>query len=246
MLRMAPNIEIDGDLPLPRWNPNRYEAAVQSHLQRAFDSGTGQAIRRQLTQRLRIVPNYLTPGEFNAYTLADDPSAALPPGALPRNCETGTVLTDRARGTGGGSAVTILFTPAVFVSRQRYLGVATRGNAPDEVLLHEMVHAMRDMHGLTECRPIGGRLRAYDNVSEFYAITIANVYCSERNRPLVGGHSSRPPSMPFTRSFLVMYPDAARYLDGLFREQPVLCDDMLQIKTPFNPLRDYYYQSRSS
>lgn len=241
MLYVSPNIEIDGQYPQrPGWNSDRYETAVRIHLQRAFDSSTGRAVRRQLTRRLRIVPDYLTPGAPNAYTRADDLSASLPLGNLPRNCDTGALLASRPRGTGAGSAATILFTPGVFVRLQRFLGVATRGNAPDEVLLHEIVHAMHDMHGFASCRPLVGSLGAYENLGEFYAISIVNVYCSERNRPLVGGHTIPTPGMSFRRNFLVMYPDAVPYIGDLFGQQPVFCDDMIQIRTAFNPFRDYH------
>jgi hypothetical protein len=46
---------------------------------------------------------------------------------------------------------------------------------PDEILLHEMVHALRDMQGLTNPVPTTTR---YKNEEEFLAIVIANVYVS--------------------------------------------------------------------
>jgi hypothetical protein len=52
----------------------------------------------------------------------------------------------------------------------------------DEILLHEMVHALRQMRGTTDFhQPLDAP--HYDTVEEFMAIVVSNVFRSERHRP---------------------------------------------------------------
>jgi hypothetical protein len=53
---------------------------------------------------------------------------------------------------------------------------------PDEVLLHEMVHALRQMQGKSNPIPTEDTLRKYDNEEEFLAIVVSSVYMSAHNK----------------------------------------------------------------
>jgi hypothetical protein len=73
------------------------------------------------------------------------------------------------RGTGSGSDI--------FFSENRYRGL----KKADETLLHELVHASRMARGVEYLMPVNG---GYDNLEEFLAVTIANMYRAQLRRPL--------------------------------------------------------------
>src|SRR5947208_506298 len=96
-----------------------------------------------------------------------------------QNCYNITVdgaseITDFAQGTGGGSSVHVHFSPDVTFT-------GTAGSAGDEILFHEMCHSIRQMQGEFEARPTGDIDRGYDNVEEFFAVLISNIYASEKD-----------------------------------------------------------------
>lgn len=81
-------------------------------------------------------------------------------------------------GTGQGSPVKISF-------QLQGANPCSVFGSKDEVLLHELVHANRMATGTQRNIP----MRIYDNFEEFIAITITNIYRSERQLPLRVGHS---------------------------------------------------------
>jgi nucleoid-associated protein YgaU len=77
-------------------------------------------------------------------------------------------------GQGGGSNVHVHFSPDIVFS-------GTAGVQSDEILFHEMVHALREMQGEFEAIPTGDRDKTYDNLEEFFAVLMTNIYISEKN-----------------------------------------------------------------
>ncbi|HVS40164.1 MAG TPA: M91 family zinc metallopeptidase [Gemmataceae bacterium] len=71
------------------------------------------------------------------------------------------------QGTGVGSSSFIHFNPR-------------DGKRPDCTLLHELVHAVRQMAGASDCVPMENFLRNYDTEEEFYSDVVTNTYLSER------------------------------------------------------------------
>lgn len=72
---------------------------------------------------------------------------------------------------GGGSDVSLYFTPGEWGKSGCLHGCIAA--LPDEVLLHELVHAQRDMQGLSN--PVPTVNANYKNEEEFLAIVVANV-----------------------------------------------------------------------
>jgi hypothetical protein len=91
---------------------------------------------------------------------------------------------------GGGARPHIFFTPSR-VGR-------SDPHSPDEVLLHELVHAARHMRGLLMKTPMNG---GYGNQEEFLAQVIENIYRSEKGRAPInyGGAPMSNPSGFWTR-----------------------------------------------
>jgi hypothetical protein len=120
------------------------------------------------------------------------------------------------------------------------------GSLPDEVLLHEMVHGLRDMQGQSFKVPTRGTLRNYDNLEEFLAIVITNVYISAKDKtmPLRAdhhGHTRLKDTLSTSEGFL-KNPENLRLLSLLntkFLEGPLF--EQLGFLVPsaaFNPFRE--------
>jgi hypothetical protein len=138
------------------------------------------------------------------------------------------------KGTGRGSDAEIFFSP-------ERLRLGGPGMNPDEVLFHEMVHAVRAIQGVsTSTFKMGG---GYDNAEEFAAVVVTNVYMSEKKQTaLRANHGSRV--LPNPEKFLDS-PDVpapgARGLLGSFRlRQPTFFAALAGIApnvAAFNPFR---------
>jgi len=75
-------------------------------------------------------------------------------------------------GTGTGSDSELAFESAIWHSGA-VCGALGAGAADDEILMHEMVHAVRQLRGLMHCAPMYGD---YDTQEEFFALVVANIY----------------------------------------------------------------------
>ena len=83
-------------------------------------------------------------------------------------------------GTGQGSDVVVFYSPEDW---ERKDSTDSPGFEPDEVLFHELVHATRDLRGFHTGRPVDGD---FGNEEEYLATTLANLYLSEKGKPLRG------------------------------------------------------------
>lgn len=151
-----------------------------------------------------------------------------------------------------GSSV-VEFTPAHW-SRDRPdklmydLGIGTRGgnfvgSLPDEVLLHELVHALRDLTGLATksgmrtYNPVP-KQPGWDNFEEFFAILVSNIYHSERGRKHIRSNHDSGWSSKTDEEWL----DIARnrsHVRRFRREQPELFNDLRDVPAAWNPLRGF-------
>lgn len=189
-------------------------------------------MHRQMTVR-PYVPTPQT-GQFNATatptdlaadtlrdTLALDPSGNLQgPGQ------------QRTVGTGIGGDTIINFSPRIFRAPGFPIGP---GASSDEILLHEMIHGIRQMMGRSVREAVTVNL-GMDNYEEFAAITITNVYQSELRIAQLrkDHHGFAPLTGPTTNvsTFKATYQQWLSYLDV---EQPRLCQNLRQVNCAFNP-----------
>ena len=81
------------------------------------------------------------------------------------------------KGTGTGSAVDLYFWSA------HPLGLRGHTYSEDDVLLHELVHALRMVSGVEYGQPVTGG-GGYGNQEEFLAVLVANMYRSNKGLPL--------------------------------------------------------------
>lgn len=186
----------------------------------------------------------------NAYARAADVIASAPKGEVfPRVKGKGgisvhtDVFGDVLLGTGEGSDAFILFSPDMFWQNGicANLGAPQApGSKPSEVLFHEMVHAYRQMRGLSYTLPtLGGRAR-YDDLEEFAAVVLTNIYTSEvfgTTALLRADHHDFTKLDPKNTSDFLADPANRRLLDMLRKSDPAFFATFGKIKAAFNPLR---------
>ncbi len=213
-------------------------------------SASGKTVTIVPARQTRFSAGNLTP---NAATDADNPRAATAPG---KPVEDSSDL-----GIGGGSNSTVQFTPQDWDSpSSASLDVA------DEVLLHELIHAMRQARGLEDntllvapmpmMRRGEGALtgqmlgttdqptklsQIYHSIEDFCSILIANIYRSENNRPgLVRDHYARGPrelGYPLTNGRNFLSVWRPQ-IERLQREMPDVCGPIAAVPCHFNPIRE--------
>lgn len=258
------NITIDGSrVPegAPRWDPARYEHAVRRNLIYVFNSPVGHAIIPQIRRQLTIIPD-ATFAPDRAYSTPADPRAAAVRGATRYQCsaplggdasQVGAPMPHAARGTGVGSDVTIEYTPGdcTHDPSDRYAGfirmmpprhLDAPGAFSDEVLCHELAHAIRSMRGVQDCSAVGHRYGTFD---EFCAVEVANVYASCRHRWVRGAYvgGARPERVALLDPFGT--PNArqrteAEWIERMRRQQPDFCHALGRIpreRASYNPFR---------
>jgi len=132
---------------------------------------------------------------------------------------------DRTQGTGKGSDAVIKFNPGVYADAMGMAPVYPFGRS-DYVLVHELVHALSDVSGVnaeTMACPDG-----YDNLEEFTAIVMRNVYESEvsgSGARLWGGHDGRPLPLLLV-SGSGFYNRYKAYMEAVCRNHPLLCREL--------------------
>lgn len=107
-----------------------------------------------------------------------------------------------------------------------------------DTLVHELFHEARQMQGLFQAEPTND---PYDDIEEFFAITVANIYASEvgANYRLRGSHT--PAFQPLTITNSQDFDDkyVAR-LTALNLQMKRFCKLLSQVKAQFNPMRVHY------
>jgi len=243
MLRLGRNIIVDGS-SLGGDAQRRFEAEVAQQLRQLLMFQTGQAVIAEISacrHSLRIVP--FQGRRPNADTRALHVRAAFPRGAPLRSGLDGHIVRRFGRGTGGGTDSEIAYTPFRFASdtglrldtdRLASAEIGGRssvvpGDDRGEVLLHEMVHSLQHMAGMLINAQ---RKPPMDTSSEVNAITVTNIYASERGRMARADHHGNTPALdPFGPAG----DEAFSTLGELRKCLPGLVARLARIDTPYNP-----------
>jgi hypothetical protein len=247
------NIEIDGDehtsgfLGL-HWFPSagasatkeHYEADVLTSLKRLVGRYIGWCVINEIfyqrPRKMTILPYHPTASDpVNAYASPTDRAAATMKDttALDSQGNLPGPGKDRIVGTGAGSSSIINFTPSIFSSGPG--GPSGPGATADEILLHEMLHALRQMTGRAVREAVSGN-PGMDNYEEFAAIVVTNVYRSELGLPQLRrdhhGFLALTGPTATTAGFKAAF---SQYLNFMDVEQPRLCNNLRQARVGFNP-----------
>jgi hypothetical protein len=201
----------------------RFESSVRPILATIGTTVTGQTVLQWIYRaayKVWIEENLdFTP---NGYNNASTVSAS--------NSHAGTAHLGRsARGT----RAFIGYSP----NRLRGRGVQF---ARDEVLLHELCHALRAIYGWERHNSSGGALAMsghFDNVEEFFAAMVTSVHSSEQGRAALGDHGDWPLR---SQDMLKERPFITR-LREFNIAMPAFCKELSNIPAAvaaFNPFRD--------
>jgi hypothetical protein len=146
-----------------------------------------------------------------------------------------------ARGAKGvGSTTVIRYDKARWVTATKCGGLAGQpGGVFHEILLHEMLHGLRQMAGQQDRSALPN---GWTTMEEFYAILITNVSMSERGyrqyRKNHRGFGVLEPSLSTSVGFLTN-PDHLKWVDWLFNTNAVFFRKVAEVVAPFNPIREY-------
>jgi hypothetical protein len=150
-------------------------------------------------------------------------------------------------GKGGGTSVSLHFDPFV-----PYWGEGPIGSDPDEVLFHEMVHALRMLQGELEAVPTGTEDSPYNNLEEFLAVLMANIYISEKDpkAQLRGSHDDFTKPLPdqeaTSSGFLLNNLENLFWIQHLYPHETRYYHAVTQNAKPqFNPIREYVNNQKS-
>jgi hypothetical protein len=145
-------------------------------------------------------------------------------------------------------AAIIGFDPSQYVSgslcyrnKHRDSPTSNRGARPDEVLFHELFHALRAGHRRN--RKLGGGLARYQSLEEFLAVVVTNIYISDRTNSNKSGlradHSDHRPleaNLDTSLKFFRSSPQVLPLLRQLVADEKHLCQDLCNVKATFNPI----------
>ena len=238
------------NIPRAQWHSDAYEAAVVAVSGRVLSNRVGRIVVDEFARQVTVIP-FPNQAGGNAFGTPINERGSNPRGARQFYCgdlqntpvdETGQPIPNVPRGTGAGTTSFVEFTP------QHWTGANVPGADPnqiwaDELLLHEMVHALANTRGAHSCRAAGFN---YDTYDEFVAITVTNVYRSHFHRPQRNNHhwgaggpgtfTARPAQLPPARQAA-----EDRMLRELASLMPTLVDRLANLDEPFasdNVFRD--------
>jgi hypothetical protein len=232
------SVTFDVDTLKPKTVNSPADAAAfeQVILRLLHDINEDTAVGRHVLQSLWIGNEV---GFLPGTVLAAKAITKTPGDVLPKGCTDG-----KFTGTGKGAPAAVFINPFTLASAQ---GPAAQ---KDAMLLHELFHALRMSAGLLQRRP----MMRYDDLEEFYAVTISNMYVSSKypGQALRGDH----------RTMLlhkIDYPDRVRGLMSnpgleenalyyfamghraelvqIIKEMPMLCSNLGKAPCKFNPFR---------
>jgi hypothetical protein len=150
--------------------------------------------------------------------------------------ETGTQVVGYLPGAGTGTGSDIVLRYAA----QDWVNTAgLPGGRPEEVLLHEMIHGLRQQRGVMQCTALPTLPnQTYDTVEELFAILVTNIYRSECGYLMLRadhhGLKQLEPPLDLDEKF---YAKWKLPIDMLVKEMPDLCTHLAVVKSMFNPLR---------
>jgi hypothetical protein len=233
-----------------RTEADRYEQAVLGVLIQVSQWKSGRAVLNEIARHgkpVKITPRLPRHGKWdNAWARAEERTDATRKHRLLRQPD-GTPSAGRSRGTGAGSGVEITYiTQKLTDLLNRSLAVkvpSIKGHAPetlafeDEILVHELAHAMRMVSGFETRRRVPGQ-PGYGNIEELVAIVVANVYRSERKRHGVRNNDHA--------AWDVMFVDGKNFLKIQFnrwhlqrfsRQHPAFARELSAVNAYFNPFQ---------
>jgi len=247
----GPNIIIEGatireefEDPLPTMGPpfvvvrdtiNPKVAVYEYETQRVLAQIEKTAVGGMLIRQINSSPHKLTIRALNERASLDKTRTIW--------ADQGMTGQQQASKGGGGTDVLMWYESAVWgkPSAKSSIDPANHFRA-DDVLFHELVHALRMMLGLMDMSII----RGWDNIEDLFAIMLTNIYNSSNNRNndlrgdhgvpfrVLGNSPLRPKEQIDEQGFYTMF---STDIDRLWYSLQNLCIGISQVSCRWNPLR---------
>ena len=232
-----------------------YETRIMILLSRLRWSWTGWALIKDIWRTgktMLIIPwnelPYLDKTEWKGFN-ATSGSVFVPK----IDDKPGPVNMDQVKGASAGHNALVRFNPDMWNGEAlAAVGFITKaadfkqapGVGKDEILLHEMVHGLRQIRGTTDQhKPADSP--DMDTVEEFMAIVVSNVYRSELNRPgLRADHHGFAPLPSAQENPQVFLNQAGKSgesnltrMQQFKTQNPALFEDLKRSPAKFNPFK---------
>ena len=236
-IEFAAHVWIDGsDNPYPGGAPE-YERQVGAMLGAVRATATGRTLLSFFALRRHNV--WIIPPGGNQSRVEADAGAVDPVAAFRRNFDLRSALDGRVDprrrlGAGTGSDSLLRFHPI------HWNYPPGRFDTPEEVLVHELFHAMRQTFGALRNTPLDGD---FDTVEELYSIFVQNMYANERNLPLRATHHRASSNVSPDHS-IAHNPRFRAPMRDLAAMMPTIVNELANVRTPYNPFRDWKEFSR--
>ena len=229
-----PAIRIDGD--------KQFEVEVERIL-RHIHFGSRSRVGALIVNRI------LLNGDRRERVIIRDPRRLLsnaitsPLGSRNGSAQPASTPTDPLSHPGRGAGAVIRYFPKDWSA----IGTGEPGASRDEVLLHELVHAYMMQRGICNMQNmrrlnipvIAARVKNFDQVDDFYAIMIANVYASECGRSPRLDHRA---SVALNRNAISVNSDPRfqMFFAAFAHAAPDMVAELRAIDTWFNPWRPQF------
>lgn len=122
---------------------------------------------------------------------------------------------------------------------------------PQELLFHELVHALRDASGHgTALAPLNGALKGYDNMEEFVAVVVTNIFISDPTnkradhlglRKSHHGFTKLESALSDSKMFYSSSRRAFQLIDRFCTQDSWFTQRLAETQASFNPISVYYH-----
>lgn len=230
-----------------------YINTVIDILDRMTDTDTGWALateicatKRKLWIRPHTIYNTNPKEPIGAQAGAFGPTGAADPQAVEDGTSVGMPLYGSdgklrsGSGTGKGADTIVNFSPGQWGPGAKYQGP---GYQPDEVLIHEMIHAARIMRGVAYMMPVN---QGYENEEEYLSVVISNIYISDKTKgtgALRADHEREAHVLLQPEKFLSNVQGVnlspITLIERFRLRTERFYKDLAAVKTRFNPIRQF-------
>ncbi len=150
--------------------------------------------------------------------------------------------------TSDGTKSLVFFSPEMWMAGGACNSATQVGAGVDEVLFHELLHAYNQTDGKREqfqkLKIAEGGEQLYDDIAEFFAIVITNMYMSEKNATALRAHHHGFTPLPAkwkTSEGFITDENNRKWLKHVMTHEPGLCMGLIFTcaGVPFNPFKAY-------